>query len=432
LALGFAATVSLLAWLIFHFAHRYLAHDTAQPGFYFWGHLTVAAVLLMTFADHLLVFWLFWLITSLTLHKLLSLYPSHSASTFAARKKFLISRLGDLCLVAAGGLLFFHTGTLELSKLAALDLAGTGTQQTALSWVGALLVAGAMTKSAQVPFQSWLPETLAVPTPVSALMHAGLINAGGYLILRTYDVIAITPWIAEAMCLMGTLSVAIAGLTMLTTPDVKRQLAHSTTAQMGFMFVQLGLGLPGAAFLHMLGHAFFKAHAFLNSGQLAANPPKATATSSLLIGTTAVTWLLSLVPIGVYISAPDTLTLPRAVSLSILMLATLEGLRLLYPANRYLWRSSLVGLVVLAAGLGWVVSAGPYTLGLLDFSSYEPLSTGPSSWVAWLTLASFGLLYGLQNLLPQLTLTPRTAAIYALLRNGFYFEALTRRIVDHR
>ena len=129
---------------------------------------------------------------------------------------------------------------------------------------------GAVTKSAQFPFHTWLPETMETPTPVSALMHAGVVNAGGYLVIRLSPLIVQAPAALATLAIIGTVTLAFAGVVMLTQTSVKRTLAYSTIAQMGFMMLQCGLGAFSAAMLHILAHSLYKAHAFLNSGNVLA------------------------------------------------------------------------------------------------------------------------------------------------------------------
>ena len=133
---------------------------------------------------------------------------------------------------------------------------------------GFLLVAGAITKSAQFPFHTWLPQTMETPTPVSALMHAGIVNAGGYLIIRTSPLVSLTPWALTMLAIIGGVTACFAAVVMLTQTSVKKSLAYSTIAQMGFMMLQCGLGAFSAAMLHILAHSLYKAHAFLSSGSV--------------------------------------------------------------------------------------------------------------------------------------------------------------------
>jgi NAD(P)H-quinone oxidoreductase subunit 5 len=168
----------------------------------------------------------------------------------AARKKFLISRLGDLFLTAAMVLIVSSLGSGDFATIfAAADQLRADSQPLnwALSLGATFLVLGAMTKSAQFPMHSWLPDTMETPTPVSALMHAGIINAGGFLVIRLSPLISLSHLALDLLAVVGTLTAVIGSVIMLTQPTVKRALAYSTMAQMGFMMLQCGLGAFAAA-----------------------------------------------------------------------------------------------------------------------------------------------------------------------------------------
>ena len=139
-----------------------------------------------------------------------------------------------------------------------------------ISLIGTLYVLGAMTKSAQFPFHSWLPDTMETPTPVSALMHAGIINAGGFLVIRLSPLISLSHIALDFLAIVGAFTALLGGVIMLTQTSVKRSLAYSTIAQMGFMMLQCGLGAYSAALLHIVAHSVYKAHAFLSSGSVLA------------------------------------------------------------------------------------------------------------------------------------------------------------------
>ena len=140
----------------------------------------------------------------------------------------------------------------------------------------AVLLAGcAMLKSAQFPFHSWLPDTMETPTPVSAFMHAGIVNAGGFLVVRLAPIFAAAPFASGLLALTGAFTAAFGAIVMLAQPSVKRALAYSTIAQMGFMVLQCGLGAYALALLHIAAHSLYKAHAFLTSGSTVGVVPRA-------------------------------------------------------------------------------------------------------------------------------------------------------------
>jgi NAD(P)H-quinone oxidoreductase subunit 5 len=261
--------VSFLGAVVIRFSSRYLEGDPARGHFLKWLGVTLGSVLGLILSGNLLFFSLCWIATSLSLHRLLLFYPNRAGARRAARKKFVISRLADVCVLTASVLLFHTFNSVEFSEIFAL--AGHLSPETvspSASWAAFLLVLAAMLKSAQFPFHSWLPDTLETPTPVSALMHAGIINGGGYLILRLSPVLVLTPSALTVLAIGGTVTAALASLVMLTQTSIKKSLAWSTVSQMGFMMLQCGLGAFTLAALHLVSHSLYKAHAFLSSGRL--------------------------------------------------------------------------------------------------------------------------------------------------------------------
>ena len=275
--------ISFIAWVNAMFARRYLDGDPGQGRFYKWFTLTVAAVVWMVVARDLLTLWLAWITTSLGLHQLLVFYPDRPWAVWTARKKFLISRLGDGFLAVGIGCIWYQFGTLEFTTLfAALSTPNTWSSDTNLLSIAAgMLALGALTKSAQFPFHSWLPDTLETPTPVSALMHAGIINAGGFLMIRMSPLMAESSLAMNGLWLTGAFTATFAAIVMLTQISIKRALAWSTIAQMGFMMLQCGLGAWPAALLHLVAHSLYKSHAFLSSGS-AVDGLKTSATSRVM------------------------------------------------------------------------------------------------------------------------------------------------------
>lgn len=263
--------ISFIGLIIVLYSARYLDGESTQGQFLRWLLFALGAVLFSVLARNLVMFVAGWMLTSFGLHQLLTHYPDRPWAIWAARKKFLISRLGDAFLVAALVLTYQTYGSFDYRVVfaAANALAASG---GATDWsttlISLLFVCGAMTKSAQLPFHSWLPETLETPTPVSALMHAGIINAGGFLVIRLSPLVALSSFAMDLLVVVGAATALVASLVMLTQTSVKRSLAFSTIAQMGFMMLQCGLGSFASALLHIVGHSLYKSHAFLASGSV--------------------------------------------------------------------------------------------------------------------------------------------------------------------
>ena len=272
---GLSATmfvlVSFVGSIVVAYSRNYLAGDPGQARFVRSLAFTLGAVLVLIVAGNLLLFFAAWVATSLGLHRLLIFYPERPAAVLAARKKFIASRIGDLAIAGAIVLLWRQFGGLDYATLfegaRAVAAAGTGTP-VPLHAAAGLLVLAALLKSAQFPMHGWLLEVMETPTPVSALLHAGIINAGGFLLLRFADVVGLSLPSMNALALVGGFTALFASVVMLTQNAVKLSLAWSTIAQMGFMMFQCGLGAWPAALLHILAHSLYKAHAFLSSGSV--------------------------------------------------------------------------------------------------------------------------------------------------------------------
>ncbi|WP_186767766.1 proton-conducting transporter transmembrane domain-containing protein [Blastopirellula retiformator] len=267
-----SATMALLigavGWTILGFACRNLDGEATQGRFLRWTLFTLGSVLMLVVSGNLLVVLFAWTLTSFGLHQLLRHYGDRNWAVWTARKKFVISRLGDLFLLAAIWLTYHEFGSFGFAEIfASADHARRmGDATWSITIISTLYVLGAMTKSAQFPFHTWLPDTLETPTAVSALMHAGIINAGGFLIIRLSPVVSLSPVALGFLAFVGGFTALLGGVMMLTQSSIKRQLAYSTIAQMGFMMLQCGLGAFSTAMLHLVAHSIYKAYAFLRSG----------------------------------------------------------------------------------------------------------------------------------------------------------------------
>jgi len=262
------------------FAGRYLVGDPGRGRFMVWFAVTVAAAQVLVLSVNLAQLALVWLVISAGLHRLLVHHGERVRAQQAARMKFVISRIGDLALLMAMAVLLPAAGTLDLVALAALAGSPALAGAAPLAVIG--LMIAAMCKSAQFPMHVWLPDILEASTPVSALMHAGIINAGGFLLIRCSSVMISVQLILDALLVIGLITAVLGVLAMWAQSDVKKALAWSTVGQMGFMVLQCGLGAFAAALIHLIGHAGYKAHAFLRSGSpSAAMAPPPTAAGGI-------------------------------------------------------------------------------------------------------------------------------------------------------
>lgn len=263
--------VASVGWIICRYSIRYLDAEANQARYFRWTAFTIGSVSLVVVTGNLIVLVIALLLTSCGLHQLLVHYEDRPAARRAAAIKFLFSRLGDVCLLIATFALYREFGTFELSELFARIGAMADADKASsigLPVAAWSIVMCAVFKSAQFPFHTWLPETMESPTSVSALMHAGIVNAGGYLLIRTAPIVTQTPVALLAVACLGVFTAAFAALVMMSQTSIKRKLAWSTIAQMGFMIFQCGIGAFSAAMLHIIAHSLYKAHAFLSCGSV--------------------------------------------------------------------------------------------------------------------------------------------------------------------
>ncbi len=257
--------IALLAIVIFRYSINYLDGDSRHGAFIGRLALTVAAVQLLVLSGSLVLLFIAWVSTSIALHRLLVFYKERPRAIVAAKKKFIVARLGDLFLGSALLLLYveFNSNSLQGIFTALNELEGIPLTVTIS---GVLFVLAAVLKSAQFPTHGWLIEVMETPTPVSALLHAGLLNAGPFLMARFSSLIIHVEAAQFMLILIGGITALFASVTFLTQPSIKTALGYSSIAHMGFMLMVCGMGVYAAAMLHLVAHSFYKAHAFLSSG----------------------------------------------------------------------------------------------------------------------------------------------------------------------
>lgn len=248
------------------YSTTYLQGDPGRERYVRWLLLTLGTVTSLVIANNLAVVVLAWCATSVALHQLLTFYSDRSAAIIAAHKKFLVSRLADVCLLVCLVLIYRNVGSFNLTQIGQWAQAHADLTPSMHMAAVCMVIAVAL-KSAQLPFHGWLTQVMEAPTPVSALLHAGVVNIGGFVLIR------LAPWMAYAhvaqflLVVIGLVSAVVAALIMSTRISVKVSLAWSTCAQMGWMLVQCGLGLWQLAMFHLVAHSLYKAHAFLSAGQ---------------------------------------------------------------------------------------------------------------------------------------------------------------------
>ena len=257
--------VCFVAVVIVRYSRTYLSGRAGLSRYARALLVTLAAVTVLVLSNDLVVIALAWMGTSLALHQLLTFCRDRPRARVAAHKKFLVSRLADGCLLGAIVLLGSSTSSFDLDAINAVaDESGRLTTSQNVSAI--LIVIAVSLKSAQLPFHGWLIQVMEAPTPVSALLHAGVVNIGGFVMIRLAPFMSRAPIAQTLLVVIGTTTAVVAALVMMTRVSVKVALAWSTCAQMGFMLVECGLGAWHLALLHLVAHSLYKAHAFLGAG----------------------------------------------------------------------------------------------------------------------------------------------------------------------
>jgi NADH-quinone oxidoreductase subunit L len=235
--------------------------------FFAYMNLFVASMLTLVLADNFLLLYLGWEGVGLCSYLLIGFWYRESANGRAAQKAFIVTRIGDTAFAIGIFLLFTHLGTLNIQEVLMRAPQEWGIGATPAVAATLLLLGGAVGKSAQLPLQTWLPDAMAGPTPVSALIHAAtMVTAGVYLIARLHTLYELSPAVQLLVGIIGAVTLLIAASSALVQRDIKRVLAYSTISQIGYMFVALGVGAWSAALFHFMTHAFFKALLFLAAG----------------------------------------------------------------------------------------------------------------------------------------------------------------------
>lgn len=263
LTLVLALLVQLLGLVIAAFSARYLQGEAGQRRYVAALASVLAAVHVLLLADHWLLLIAAWLLVGIALEQLLCFYPNRPFARLAAHKKQIADRVADVLLVGAAVLAWSEVGSGSLSDLWAH--VGREGLSTALQCSAIGVVLAVILRTALLPVHGWLIQVMEAPTPVSALLHAGVVNLGGFVLIRFAPLLEQAIWARTLLVVFGLATAVLAGMVMLTRISIKVRLAWSTVAQMGFMLLECGLGLYTLAALHLIGHSLYKAHAFLSA-----------------------------------------------------------------------------------------------------------------------------------------------------------------------
>jgi NAD(P)H-quinone oxidoreductase subunit 5 len=389
--------VSTLALVVVRYSRTYLAGQRGLDRYARYLLLTVASVSVLVTSNHLAVVMAAWFATDVGLHTLLTFYRRRRQAIIVAHKKFLLSRVADACFVASIILIGGATGSLRIDVVNAVARS-SGELSPTLHLATVLLVAGVILKSAQLPFHGWMLQVMEAPTPVSALLHAGVVNIGGFVMIRLAPLMAHASIAQNILVGVGLFSTIIASLVMATRAAIKSVLAWSTIGQMGFMLVQCGLGAWHLALMHLLAHSLYKAHTFLSASSVV----KQWRATHLVHSPRASAWhlLVAVVLVSLAVAPFYAPQLPTGhLSSSIGPLALVLGLSFAPVIGRGLaagWRAfKLVTLFILGATASYV---GWHLL----FEQIAPaISTGPSeSDLRWqIVVAGLAVLFLAQSIM---------------------------------
>ena len=320
--------ISGISTIIHLFSRRYMQQERGFARFHALLGLTTSTLLFMVASPNLLMLFIFWQLLSWLLC-LLSYNYSHSPTNQGAFKTYTMLRVGDVVFLSGIVLAYSLYGTLDFPQIfiRAAEVPttfslwpGSGLEISAVTAITLLIFIGAMSKSAQFPMHVWLPVSLYAPTPVHALLHAGIINAGGFLLNRLAPLYGLSPTTLHVVFVIGALTALLGACMMLTQNDIKKTLGYSTIGQMGFMIMECGLGAFALAIFHLIAHGFFKATVFLGCGNVihAARqeprfPPKNEAVE--MIEFSRLTWLTGFIttlilPLVILLAAHGVLKIP--------------------------------------------------------------------------------------------------------------------------
>lgn len=428
LGLVMVTLVSLLGWVVIRYSRRYLNGEPGQKRYMTAMLLTLASIAVVVLTNNFGVLVLGWVASSIALHHLLVFFRDRPAALIAAHKKFIASRLAELCLLLALTLIYLEVGTLSFQGIAS-HVAKLPGLSASLHTAMALVVLAVILKSAQLPVHGWLIQVMEAPTPVSALLHAGIVNLGGFLLIRLAVLLSAAPMAQAMLVAVGSLTAVLAGLVMTTRISIKVRLAWSTCAQMGFMLLECGLGLYELAFLHLVAHSLYKAHAFLAAGDAVLDTRRralfpADLTRSPLASVIA---RLACAPVSVALLAACIAVWQTALpGLSIPALAVLiVGLGLaplLWRADG--WAIGSVRGVIAIVLLAQLYLAWHFVFGMVVGA---PSASGSLPLTLWAG-SCFSVLYLLQAWLPAFPHGQLSRRLYPWAYAGFYFDERFTRL----
>lgn len=413
--------ISFIAFINIRYSSAYMAGNGEEERRYLrWLLITLGSVTLVVISNHMLLMMLAWISISFSLHRLLIFYPERQRAVLAAHKKYIFARLAEACLLGGMLLLYYQHQTWLISDL--YQIFSTAKELSYLDQIAATLLAmAALIKCAQLPLHGWLIQVVEAPTPVSALLHAGIINLGGFLMIIFAPLIMLSNSAQWLLLIIGGLTTVLAALVMMTRATVKVRLAWSTMSQMGLMLVECALGLFELALLHLVAHSCYKAYAFLNSGSEVESTMKRRLAKAQ--PPTTIDWILAgLLSVALVVGLIWVMNLPEPYSPWLLFAIALT--LLLAERKSRLNQSSIVSMLGLAAVLLTV-----YSLEKAGAHWIAPSMATSIGWAGdlWIAILLIGFFIG-YLLLRYHTDRPAINKVWRAFYAGFYLDEWVTRL----
>ncbi|MFT5945340.1 MAG: NAD(P)H-quinone oxidoreductase subunit 5 [Yoonia sp.] len=418
--------MSILAWIILRFSATHLQAEEGEGRFTFWVCFTLAGIVLLFVTGNLVQLGFGWIVTSTGVNRLVNFYPHRLGAHRHTRKKIIFTRVTNIALAAGLLLLYAAYGGSDIASIN--TAARAGVVPTTAILAAACLATAAVFQSALLPVHGWLTETTQAPTPASALLHTGVLSAGGFLLIRFADVMLGAPLILAVLVVVGGFSALVGSVVMLTQSAAKTALVWSTISQMGFVVLLCGLGLFPFALLHIVAHAFYKTHAFLSAAKAnhfiraarKVGPVAAPSTRNVVqaMGIAITIYAFVALPLGLLETSPQAVAIGAVLVLGVGYLGAQGRAN---AAPRSLRLATAKASVLFAAsyfGLQWI--AQKLTAGTLPPTP----RAGPLEWmvIAWV-LISFAAVAILQTLLPLWSTHPVVRKLRVHVANGLYLDA---------
>lgn len=427
--------VAMIVYFVYRYSINYMAGDVKFRRFAGMFSLISGAVLLMVLSGNLFSFFILWGLTSVGLQQLLKLYPERKKAVRASRTKFILARMADITLLSAFFIIYHITGTANIQDILFDATTLSTLQGSALfPFVPILIGITALLKSVQFPFHTWIFGVLECPTPVSALLHAGLLNAGPFLIIRFSNLFIGMEAASTLLLVMGAISAIFGTTVYITQSSVKTGLVFSSIGHMGFSLMLCGMGLYAAALLHLVSHSFYKAYLFLRSGSVIedvkkTNPKLYKRTGSLLriagsfIVAIAFFYGISTL-VGQYIEIPKAITYVGMIILSgvfSMLVYSIDSENLLRTTLK------IVGAALFILSMFYLMEFSTNSFVASDIPHHEELGSLRSL----ISPIIIGLFF-LSALLQITVMVPNHKnlgnALRVHLRNGLYIDSFYRKL----